>query len=141
VELEAQLPPAPRPENLLPFFVSAATDNLFFVDSLSISRGEDGVVRYTLVVKSSSGATNISYEGMRCGTSEVKRYAFGRPDGGWGKARNVRWEKISYKDLNRHHHMLHDDFFCPRGIVVRTAEEAVNALKRGEHPGAGGVAW
>jgi hypothetical protein len=78
---------------------------------------------------------------MRCGTAEVKRYAFGRADGGWGKARNARWEPISYKDLNRHHHMLRDDFFCPRGIAVKTAEEAVNALKRGEHPGAGGIAW
>lgn len=141
MELQAQLPPTPRTENLLPFFVSATTDNRFFVDALSISPGEDGVVRYTLVIQSSSGASNISYEGMRCSPAVIKRYAFGRSDGGWGKSFNAKWEQISYKSANRHHHMLHDDFFCPRGIIIRSAEEAVSALKRGEHPGAGGIAW
>lgn len=140
-EMEAQLPPAPKAENLLPFFVSATTENRFFVDGASITAGGDGVVRYTLVIKSAGGATNVSYEGMRCSSGEIKRYAFGHADGGWGKARNPKWEEIRYKDLNRHHHVLHDDFFCPRGMAVRTATEAVNALKRGEHPGAGGVAW
>jgi hypothetical protein len=140
-ELEAQLPSAPKPDNLLPFYVSAATDNRFFVDSASMSVGEDGVVRYTLVIKSAAGASNISYEGMRCSSGEVKRYAFGRSDGSWGKARNARWEDIRYKDVNRHHHMLYDDFFCPRGIAVQSPAEAVNALKRGEHPGSKGIAW
>ena len=39
-ELEAQLPPYPKEENLLPLFVSAATDNKFFVDAASISAGQ-----------------------------------------------------------------------------------------------------
>ena len=141
VELEAHLPPLPKPENLLPFYVSASTDNRFFVDSASVTVGEDKVVRYTLVIKSAAGASNISYEGMRCSSAEVKRYAFGRSDGSWGKARSTQWENISYKDVNRHHHMLYDDFFCPRGIAVQSPAEAVSALKRGEHPGSKGIAW
>lgn len=141
VELEAQLPSAPKLENLLPFYVSASTDNRFFVDSASVSVGEDKVVRYTLVIKSAAGANNISYEGMRCSSGEVKRYAFGRGDGSWGKARHARWEDIRYKDVNRQHHMLYDDFFCPRGIAVQSPAEAVNALRRGEHPGSRGIAW
>ena len=40
-EIEAQLPPYPKEENLLPLFVSAATDNKFFVDAASISTGEE----------------------------------------------------------------------------------------------------
>lgn len=141
VELEAQLPPAPKAENLLPFFVSAATDNRFYIDGPSITRGEDGVVRYTLAIKSSAGATNISYEGMRCSSAEVKRYAFGRADGGWGKARNAKWEPISYKDVNRQHHMLHDDFFCPNGTAVASREAAIKALQAGARLSAGGAAW
>lgn len=140
-ELEAQLPPAPKQENFLPFYVSATTDNHFFIDSASVALGEDGVVRYTLIIKSSAGASNISYEGMHCKTAEVKRYAFGRSDGSWGKARNAKWEEIGYKDVNRQHHMLYDDFFCPRGIAVKSAAEAIYALKRGEHPGSRGLAW
>lgn len=141
VELEAQLPPAPKPENLLPFFVSSATENRFFIDSASLSRGEDEVMRYTLLIKSSGGAVSVSYEGMRCSSRELKRYAFGRNDGSWGKARNAKWERISYQDVNRQHHMLYDDFLCPGGIAVKTAKEAVDAIKRGSHPGASGLAW
>lgn len=141
VEVETQLPSAPKPENLLPFYVSATTDNRFFIDSASLSLGEDGVLRYTLVIQSSGGASNVSYEGMRCSSGEVKRYAFGRNDGSWGKARTPRWEDIRYKDVNRQHHMLYDDFFCPRGIVVNSAEEAVKALRRGGNPSSGSGAW
>ncbi|MBZ0105295.1 MAG: CNP1-like family protein [Sulfuricella denitrificans] len=140
-EVETQLPPAPKLENLLPFFVSASTDNRFFVDSASLTLGEDGVVRYTLLIRSAGGANNITYEGMRCSSGEFKRYAFGRHDGSWGKARDAKWEDIRYKDINRQHHMLYDDFFCPHGISVKSATEAIDALKRGEHPGSKGIAW
>lgn len=140
VELEAQLPPAPKTENLLPFYVSSDSDNQFFVDSASILAGADGVVRFTLAVKSSAGAMNISFEGLRCSSAEVKRYAFGRTDGGWGKARNARWETIAYKAMNRQHQMLYEDFFCPRGTAVKTPAEAIDALKRGAHPDSKGFA-
>ena len=139
VELEAQLPPAPKEENLLPFYASSATDNRFFVDSASVTVSADGVVRYILAIKSSANVMNISFEGMRCSSVEVKRYAFGRANGDWGKARNARWEPVTYKDANRHHYMLFTDFFCPHGIVVKTAAEAINAIKRGEHPESKGI--
>ena len=59
VEREVKLPPLPKPENLLPFEAGAATSNQFFIDANSILIGDDGIVRYTLVVKSTSGAENI----------------------------------------------------------------------------------
>lgn len=131
VEIEAQLPPYPKDENLLPFFVSAATDNQFFVDSASISVSGDGVVRYTLIVKSSAGAANVSFEGIRCASHERRLYAFGRKEGSWSRARSASWEPISYKDRNRQHHVLYDDFFCPNQIIVKDPAEAVDLLKRG----------
>jgi len=131
VEIEAHLPPYPKAENLLPFYVSAATDNNFFVDAASISVGTDDVVRYTLVVKSAAGAENVSYEGIRCGTRDFKLYAFGRSDGTWAKARTAKWQDIRYKDRNRQQHVLYDDFFCPNKIMVTSPEAAVKALKNG----------
>jgi hypothetical protein len=133
-EIEAQLPPYPKEENLLPLFVSAATDNKFFVDAASISTGDDGVVRYTMIVKSSAGASNVSFEGMRCASRERKLYAFGRKEGAWSRARFAKWEPIRYQDRNRHHHMLYDDFFCPNGIIVKNPQEAVDLLKRSLRP-------
>lgn len=134
VEMQANLPAYPRQENLLPFFVSAATDNRFYIDALSISVDKDAVVRYTLLVKSPEGAVNVTFEGIRCATHEKRIYAFGRADDSWSKARFSKWEPIQYADRNRQHHVLYDDFFCPSGLVVNSPEDAVNALKRSAPP-------
>ena len=42
VEIQGQLPSYPKPENLLEFDAGPASNNLHFVDSSSISIGEDG---------------------------------------------------------------------------------------------------
>ena len=131
VELQAQLPAYPKEENFLPFFVSATAVNQFYIDARSISIGEDGVVRYTLIVKSPYGALNVSFEGMRCASAERKLYAFGRSDGTWSKARASKWEDIEYKDVNRHHHMLHDDFLCVGHAPANSTEDIVKNLKAG----------
>ena len=134
VELQAKIPPYPVMEEAIPFFVSASTDNKFFIDPKSISVGADDVVRYTLLVKSAEGALNVSYEGMRCSTGEFKLYAFGHSDKTWSRNRYAKWSPIVYKDLNRQHHMLYDDFFCPGGIIIKDTREAISALKRGINP-------
>ena len=72
VEIQGKMPDYPKPENLLEFDAGPASNNLHFVDSSSISVGEDGVVRYSLVVKSPTGAMNVSYEGIRCQTNEAR---------------------------------------------------------------------
>jgi CNP1-like family len=133
-ELKPNLPSYPREQDLLPFEVGGASANRFYIDSASISPGEDGVIRYTLVVKSPQGATNVSFEGMRCTTRELKRYAFGRGDGTWAKSRDEAWRPIVYQDSNPHHAVLYRDFFCPDLVPVRSQREAVDALKSGGHP-------
>jgi len=130
-ELEAQMPLYPRDENLLPFEVSAATDNRFFIDRQSISIGSDGVVRYTLVVKSPSGARNISFEGIRCRTAEFRAYAFGRSDGTWSRARTSKWNGIEHKNMNRQHVVLLNDFLCAGEVPAASLDNLVQKLKYG----------
>lgn len=134
VENEVQLPSPPRQEDLIGFYVSATTDNHFFVDPTSLSVGNDGVVRYVLVVVSGAGARNVSFEGMRCDTRERRLYAFGRSDGTWSKSRSSHWERVREASNNRHHAALFQEYFCPGGISVKDAAEARNALRRGGHP-------
>ena len=133
-EVAVQLPPAPQKESLIPFFVSAATENKFFIDGPSLSVGEDGVVRYILVVQTVGGARNVSYEGMRCLTRERRIYASGRLDGGWSKSRNNEWVRIQDAVANRQNAALFLDYFCPGGVIVRNATEARDALRKGSHP-------
>lgn len=133
-EIEAQIPAFPVAENLVSFFVSATTDNTFMVDRESIAVGSDGVLRYTLVVRSASGAQNVSYEGLRCSSGERRLYAFGRSDKTWSKARSNQWVRIQESTLNRHHAALYFEYFCPGGNIVRDADEARMALRSGGHP-------
>lgn len=137
-EVEVKLPPFPKPENLLQFEPGAAGSNRFYIDPGSISIGSDGTVRYTLVVRSSSGADNISYEGMRCETREQKYYAFGRRDGTWSKARLSEWRRIEYKDINPQHGVLYVDYFCPFGKPVKSSRDAVDRFKNGVRSRFGG---
>jgi hypothetical protein len=132
-EIEAQLPPYPRSDNLIEFYVSAATPNRFFIDASSISVGGDDVVRYALLVRSPSGTTTVSFEGMRCNSAEVKLYAFGHGDNTWSKARASAWKQIRESSLNRHHAALYNDYLCVGRAPVSSAAEALGALRRGGH--------
>jgi len=130
VELSAQLPPTPKAENLVEFNVSSAARHRHFVDTASISVGEDKVVRYTVVVEAAGGAKNVSFEGMRCETGERRLYAYGHSDGTWSKARNSGWEGIKFRSLLSYHKALYEDHFCPDGINVKDGKEAAQNLRR-----------
>ena len=129
---KALLPPAPKSATLVPFYVGP-TPFAFFVDRSSVKVGEDGVVRYTLVARSSSGATNVSYEGIRCATYASRAYAFGEADGTWSRARNTQWTPID-RLASGPQTALANDFFCPDRGPVRTTEEALRAFALGNRP-------
>lgn len=137
-ENKASLPAAPKSENLIPFDAGPARRGFeHFVDEASLTLGEDGVIRYILVVKSDMGVNNVTYEGIRCATRERKIYAYGLPDGSWREPRGVEWKKIGQPRLEGPIYVLYNDFFCPGRQAVRSKGEAIAALKVGEHPRAG----
>lgn len=133
-EAEVVLPAYPKPEGFIEFYVSALATNRFFVDGATLSVSPEGVVYYALVIKTSGGATNVTYEGMRCETGEYRVFATGRSDGSWSKSRVRDWRPIENKPVNRHHATLSRDFFCAARSPINTPEEGVDALKRGKHP-------
>lgn len=128
-----KLPPFPQPGNLIEFYASANTTAQYFIDKNSIGAGtDDGVVRYVLVVKTSGGATNISYEGIRCHTSEWRIYATGNADGAWAKSRQNDWRP--FKPFNLQQKALARLYFCPDFNPIKTSEEGLNAIRNGSHP-------
>lgn len=132
-EEKLQLPKWPKPADLIRFDARPSRSFDFFVDGASVSVGADGVVRFTLVAKSTS-ATNVSYEGIRCRTAERKVYALGRPDGTWYEPKDPSWVKIGNQVLEGHRFTLYQDYFCPARTSVKTVAEGLDALKRGGHP-------
>jgi hypothetical protein len=132
---EADVPPPPLPGSgeLIAFFVSSASDLRFLIDSASLAPGADGVVRYTLVVRSPLGAESVTYEGIRCATGEVKTYAFARPNRSWS-VRPGAWRRIEPRGVQRWHNALWREYFCIGEVPIRGAAEGIDALRRGGHP-------
>lgn len=133
-ELALKLPAYPKDSNLIEFYAGPRASNHFFIDKDSLSAGKDGIVRYTLVIKTSGGATNISYEGIRCADQEFKIYATGNADGTWAINRMSDWRPIENKQINGYHAALNHNFFCPLYNPIHSAEEGLDALRRGKHP-------
>lgn len=129
-EIAIQLPPAPKPENLLPFYVSPTATQQFAIDASSLTVGADGVIRYVLVATSQAGAKNVSYEGIRCQSYERKLYAFGRPDGSWSRSRKDEWERIAGNAANRYHAALFKDYFCNETAVAGNAKDIVARMRQ-----------
>lgn len=137
-EMQAQIPAYPRDDNLIPLDVGSVAPHRFFIDGNSVSTGSDGVVRYTLVIKTAGGATNVSFEGIRCESREQKYYAIGRSDKSWVRARNPRWRYIEFKEVNAHHFTLYGEFMCRGKFMVESAGQVVEALRRGPPQRGGG---
>lgn len=136
-ELQQKLPAYPVDENLIPLDVGAATANHFFIDGKSVSVGADGIARYTLIIKTAGGASNVSFEGIRCETREQKYYAIGRGDRTWARARNPQWRYIEFREINAQHITLYREYLCRGKIMVESAERIVQALRRGSLRGQG----
>ena len=128
-EANVQLPPAPQEANLVEYFVSPLTTAKSFVDLNSLSIGSDKVVRFTLITKTSGGAVNTSYEGIRCESYEKKIYAFGRPDGSWTPARGAQWKQISDYGSNRQEAALYKDYFCENAILAGDLKTIVSRFR------------
>jgi len=127
--IEARIPSYPGTGDLVPFEGSAASPHRFYVDARSLSIGEDDVVRYTLVVKTAGGATNVTFEGIRCELREQKYYAVGRADGSWARARKAQWRRIEPQDVNRHHYVLYSDYLCSGRSPVGSVREIVRLFR------------
>ena len=121
-------PPYPREADLIPFEAGAPREVRFFIDSRSIEIGADSVVRYTLVARSAAGAHNVSYEGMRCASGELRTYALGR-GGEWIPAKGG-WRALGAGSAQRWHEALYREYFCRLKQPVASRAAALEALRR-----------
>lgn len=124
------LPPLPQDSNLLPFEVSGNTPLQFSIDRNSVSVGSDGVVRYTVVVTSPSGARNVNYEGIRCDTYEWRLYAGLNADhDGWDRTVENGFTRIENGALNAYQAVLYQDYMCANKIPTGKAGQIVENIR------------
>jgi hypothetical protein len=132
-ETDYTLPPFPKEEDLVEFSVDGTPNSKAYIDKTSIGAGtQDNVVRYVMVIKSKGGAVNISYEGIRCDTNELRLYATGTRENTWSKSRDNEWRL--FKIHNRQQKSLANYYFCPGFTSIKTSQEGIDALRLGMHP-------
>lgn len=114
--LSTRLPAVPEMKNLLPIEPGMVqTSFKYGVDPASIRVDPGRIVRFTLVSSSDLGATNISYEAMRCGTREIRNVAIARPGQGWQRAYNDDWRPIEATNRTAVQNVLYKGVFCAGG--------------------------
>ena len=124
------IPPLPQDANLVPFTVSQNTPLSFFIDKKSLSVGDDGVIRYTVVVQSPAGARNVNYEGIRCDNFNWRLYASINEDQtGWDRAVERDFARIETGELNSYHSALYQDYFCANKLPTGTAQQILSNIQ------------
>ncbi len=131
-EEAAPLPPLPEERDLLELRVPQASGNLSYaIDSGNLQVGDDDVVRYTVIITTSSGARNVLFEGIRCSERTYKTYAYGHDGESFRKRSGARWQPIALRGNQSFRRDLHGAYFCDRFGVVRTRKEIITRLRGG----------
>lgn len=127
-EMSLVLPAFPKDEDLLPFYVSPIQTQKFTIDEKSLLVGEDEI-RYTLVGTSSAGAKNITYEGIKCDSGMMRRYAIGRYDGTWTLSKHDEWKDIHFRDANRPQAALVLNYFCQGKAIASKRDQMIFRIR------------
>lgn len=108
-----QLPPYPEEKHLVEVDVAPpGTPFTFAIDRENLNVGADNVVRYTIVITSRTGASNVLFEGIQCASPLYVTYAYGDGAGGFREASAPEWRVISGKGTESYRKFLREDYFC-----------------------------
>jgi len=101
------------------------------VDPASISIENHRDVRYTVILKSGTGAMNVFYESVRCGTSQYRRFAYGS-DGSFRLLPDSDWKYVRAPGADRYRVTLMRDYLCPlpTGNGVKTLIDRLHQSDR-----------
>ena len=119
------IPPLPAADALATVDVAPpGTPFTVALDTQHLSVGEDGVVRYSVVLTSASGTRNLFFEGMRCSVPAYITYAF---SSGEGKAfepmTEPQWQPLPSRGTGAFRVPLRLDYFCDKAMEPRPLAE------------------
>jgi len=136
-----RMPAWPRDADLVEIKIDGPADDFrHSIDIRNLATGSDGVVRYTLVTESNSGARNLSFEGLRCTPKgKYKSYAFGNGSRfspvGDPAGNSEQWQPIDERSRDRFRYELWRHYLCvPRLFKPRDRKDQIRMLKSGRVP-------
>lgn len=133
-EGQYRLPPWPQDKDLIEVQLDSPNPSFqYFIDGRHLVTGEDQVVRYTLVAKSRTGATNTSFEGLRCSpTGEHRVYAYGHQRAFEPTGAETDWQAIDRTGADPIRHELWAHYLCiPRKFAPRPTKDQRRLLESG----------
>ena len=128
-ENPGELPAYPEQGNLLEVNINASHQQYrLYIDTQSIRPGDDYVVRYTVVLVSSSGVWNVSNEGLHCGHRKFRRYAYGY-QGQWRELENSPWQPVSGQGVNGYRKLFYNHYMCDQIEPYGSAREIIGKFR------------
>ncbi len=111
-EERTELPEKIDMDDLQEFRVGADDPHFrYYIERGSLRTGNDEVTRFVVVIRSYSGVTNSSFEGLRCGERLHKTYAYGNAETFY-PADETPWQTIPKDELTDYRAALYDDLIC-----------------------------
>ena len=130
-ELDAPTPPAFSTDKLLPLDMPPYVSVKFGIDPSTLSIGVDGIVRYVVVTRNTSGTVNAMFEGIRCATGEVKTYARANEQAVWSTVSEPKWRVFTDNLPSKHAWVFARQAACDgRAIAASSTADIIKALKK-----------
>jgi len=128
------LPPYPEKDRLLELEIDTGANPFrYYLDPVSLSVGDDHVVRFTSVIVSPSGVWNVTYEGLHCGEDSYQRFAYG-VDREWHTLSGSSWQRIIGGGTQRYRKVLYEKYMCPPAERYRDAGQILRLLRASRPP-------
>ena len=131
------LPDYPQNNDLLEVSGPPTYQNYqYLIDEKSLVVGQDGVVRYSIVIRSSGGSDNVLYDGLRCTTNQIKNYAYGAADMDGKKKfiqkKNAAWRNFRSTGVTAYGSILAANYFCDLNGMLLKRQEIIQNIKYGK---------
>lgn len=132
---ESDAPPPPVLDaatlsRLVPFEVSIDSDLRWGIDPASIQINNDGLVRYVVIARSTSGVINAFYETIDCNKAEFKIHARHSGKGEWSLVTRPDWRSMFDKTSpSKHVLMLAKQGACMGKATAKNATLMMQAIK------------
>lgn len=133
VEDKEPPPPAFSKTRALPLDMPSYVTVRVGIDPATVTVGQDGVVRYVVVMSNATGTVNASYEGIRCASDQVKVYARAGASGEWSVLPEPTWRDVNGNQPSKHALVFARLAACDVRVANRQAE-VIKALQTQQRP-------
>ena len=127
-ELPKPMPAVPKGAGLVEFEFNTTSRHRFAVDPASMSLHGNTILQLTVVVTSSSGAANVSYQAFNCDNGTRLLMAIAGADGSWQAVANPEWVSARRSGPSQGQHYAIYQAACVGGALSGDRDKILRRL-------------